>query len=118
MTVVRAIVILMIVVLLIMVMIISSNNNTTNHDSNDDNSNSNYDSTATASRKGPVGSALTGSLRISCFMTEGLFGVLMLSYFYLPKSARAYLFPQSVKINYFCSSPISVDHICPQPMTD
>ena len=34
---------------------------------------------------------------------------------YLPKSARAYLFPQSVKTHYFCSSPISVDPMCPQP---
>ena len=24
-------------------------------------------------------------------------------------------FPQSVRINYFCSGPISVDPICPQP---
>ena len=38
-----------------------------------------------------------------------------LTYFYLPKSARAYLFPQFVKIHYFCSGPISVDPICPQP---
>ena len=30
------------------------------------------------------------------------FWVLLLTYLYLPKSARAYLFPQSVKINYFC----------------
>ena len=38
-----------------------------------------------------------------------------LTYFYLPKSARVYLFPQSVNIHYFCSGPISVDPICPQP---
>ena len=31
---------------------------------------------------------------ISCFLTEGLFGYLLPSiYFYFPKSARAYLFP-------------------------
>ena len=30
---------------------------------------------------------------------------------YLPKSARAYLFPQSVKVCYFCSGPVSVDPI-------
>ena len=29
--------------------------------------------------------------------------------------AGAYLFPQSVKLHYFCSGPISVDPICPQP---
>ena len=52
-----------------------------------------------------------GSLQISVvFFTEGLFGVLPLTY------ARAYLFPQSVKIPYFCSGPISVDPICPQRM--
>ena len=34
---------------------------------------------------------------------------------YSPKSARAHLFPQSVKIYYFCSGPISVEPICPQP---
>ena len=38
-----------------------------------------------------------------------------LTYFYIPKSARAYLFPQSVKIRYFCSGPTSVGPICPQP---
>ena len=27
----------------------------------------------------------------------------------------AYLVPQSVKIHSFCSDPISVDPICPQP---
>ena len=52
-------------------------------------------------------------LRISCFLTEGLLGCSR--YFYPPKSARAYLFPQSVKIICFCSGPISVDPICPQP---
>ena len=46
--------------------------------------------------KGQMGSALMGSLQISCFLTEGLFGY-PLTYFYLSKSARAYLFPQSVK---------------------
>ena len=47
------------------------------------------------------------------FLT-GCLGVLPLIYFYIPKSARAYLFPQSVKIHYFRSGPISVDPICPQ----
>ena len=59
-------------------------------------------------------SALMGSLQISCFLT-GTFWVLPLTYFDIPKSARAYLFSQSVKIHYFCSGPISVDPICPQP---
>ena len=43
------------------------------------------------------------------------FGQKDLTYLYIPKSVRAYLFPQSVKIHYFCSGPISVDPICPQP---
>ena len=59
-------------------------------------------------------SALTGSLRVSCF-DRGTFWVLPLTYFYIPKSARAYLFPKSIEIHYFCSIPISVDPICPQP---
>ena len=49
-----------------------------------------------------------------CF-DRGTFWVLPLTYFYISKSARAYLFPQSVKIYSFCSGPISVDPICPQP---
>ena len=65
--------------------------------------------------KGQMGSALIRSLRISHFLTEGLFGHFPLIYFYLPRSARACLFPQSVKKHYFCSGPLSVDPICPQP---
>ena len=61
--------------------------------------------------KGRMGSALTGSLRISCFFDRGTFWVLPLTYFYLPQSA----FPQSVKIHYFCSGPIGVDPIRAQP---
>ena len=55
-----------------------------------------------------------------CVLTEGLFGhsPYPTSTFYLPKSDRAYLFPQSVQIPYFCSGPISVDPICPQPRHD
>ena len=60
-----------------------------------------------------LGPALTGSLQKICFLT-GTFWVLPLTYIYLPNSARAYLFPQSVKVHYFCSSPISVDPVCPQ----
>ena len=64
-----------------------------------------------------MGSAQKGSLRISCFLTEGPFGFHRLTCLYLPKSARAYFFPQSVKIHCFCSGPMSVDPICPQPRT-
>ena len=52
---------------------------------------------------------------ISCSFDRGTFGVLPLTYFYFPKSAMAYLFLQSVKMHYFCSGPIGVDPICPQP---
>ena len=57
-----------------------------------------------------------GSLEFLCFLT-GTFGELPLTYFYLPKRARAYLLSQSVKIRYFCSGPISVDPIRPQRRT-
>ena len=62
-----------------------------------------------------MGSTLMRSLRISCFLTEGPFGVLPLAYFYLPKSARAHLLLQSDKVNHCYSGPISVDPIRPQP---
>ena len=61
--------------------------------------------------KGQLGSALMRSLQIS--MTED-FWVLPLTYLYLPKSpksARA----QSGKNHNFCSGPVSVEPICPQP---
>ena len=63
--------------------------------------------------KGQLRSALMGSLRISCFLQT--FWILPLTYFYIPKGARAYLFPQSVKHRNFCSDPTSVNPICPQP---
>ena len=70
----------------------------------------------TGPRKGTNGVSTNGVTAIlSMFFDRGIFWVLPLSYFYLPKSDRAYLFPQSVKIHYFCSGPISVDPICPQP---
>ena len=54
-----------------------------------------------------MASALMGSLRISCFVDRGTFWVLPLVCFHLPKSARAYLFPQSVKHIFFCCGPVS-----------
>ena len=50
-----------------------------------------------------------GHCNIFMFFDRGTFWVLPLTYVYLPKSARAYLFRQSVKTYYFCSGPISVD---------
>ena len=44
------------------------------------------------------------------FFDRGAFWILPLAYFCLPKSARTYLFPQSVEISYLCSGPV-----CPRP---
>ena len=64
---------------------------------------------------GTTGVSTNGVTANFSFFDSGAFCVLPLTYLFLPKSARAYLFPQSVKIHYFCSGPISVDPICPQP---
>ena len=56
--------------------------------------------------KGQMGSALLGSLQILCFLTEAFFLQVPLTYFCIPKSARAYLFLQSDKMCYFCSASI------------
>ena len=53
-----------------------------------------------APRKGTNGLSTNGVTAIFMFFDRGTFWVLPLTYFCLPKSARAYLFPQSVKINY------------------
>ena len=67
--------------------------------------------TIATNRKGTNGVSTDGVGAIfSCFLS-GTFWVSPLTYFYSPKSARAYLFPLSVKINYLCSSPMSVHHI-------
>ena len=58
--------------------------------------------------KGQMGSALMGSLQVFMSFDRGTFWVLSSTYFYLPKSSRACLFPQSVEIRYFCSGPTSV----------
>ena len=68
-----------------------------------------------AARKGANGVSTNGVTANFVFFDRGTFGVLPLTYFHLPKSARAYLFPQSVKRHYFCSGTISLDPICPQP---
>ena len=46
--------------------------------------------------------------------TNGVTAIFM----FFPKSARAYFFPNSVKIHYFCSGPISIGIMCPQPSLD
>ena len=53
-----------------------------------------------------MGSALMGSLQIPCVIDRGTFGVLPLPCLYLPKSARAYLYPQSVEIHDFAAAPL------------
>ena len=67
-------------------------------------------------RKGTNGVGINGVTANFMFFDRRTFWVLPSTYFYLPKGARAYLFPQSIEINYlFCSGPVSVDPICPQP---
>ena len=68
-------------------------------------------------RKGTTGVSTNGVTANFIFLGRGTFWVLPLTYFYLPNRARAYLFPRSVKIRYFCSGPITADPICPQPIT-
>ena len=58
-----------------------------------------------------------GSLQSLSCLDRGTFSLLPLICFYLPKSDRAYLFQQSVKVRYFCSGPIRVDPISPRPST-
>ena len=66
-------------------------------------------------RKGTNGVSTNGVTATFKFFDRGTFRVLPLTYVYLPRSARAYLFPESVKNCCFRSGPISVDPICPQP---
>ena len=56
-----------------------------------------------------------GHCKFRVFWQRGSFWVLRLTCFYLLKSAKAYLFPQSDKLHYFCSGPMSVDPICLRP---
>ena len=68
-----------------------------------------------AKRFSQRGTDVVGTNRVTAsfsFFARGTFWVLPLTYFYLPKSARAYLFPQSVKIHYFCIGPMNIDPIC------
>ena len=71
-----------------------------------------------SSGKGQMGSALVSANGVTArfrFFDRGTFWVLLLTCFYLPKSARAYLFPQSDKQILLLQRPHSVDPICPQP---
>ena len=67
-------------------------------------------------RKGTNGVSTNGVAANFMLFGRVLFWVLPLTYFYLPKSARAYLFLDlSEFIRYLCSGSISADPICPQP---
>ena len=56
--------------------------------------------------KGQMGSALMGSLQMFMFSDRRTFWVLPLTYFYLPKSARAYFFPDPSKCIAFAAAPL------------
>ena len=89
---------------------------TTTHTSNEtDHTTKRIHAVGSDTRKGTYGVSTHGVTANFMFLDRVTFWVLPLTYVCLPKSARANLFPQSVKIHYFCSSPISVDPICPQP---
>ena len=72
---------------------------TTNNDNNNNNDNSNNDNT-----KGQMGSALMGSLRLSCFLQRDFLGT-PANLSYISESARVYPFPQPVKIHYSLRRP-------------
>ena len=63
---------------------------------------------------GTTGVSTHGVTAKFMFLDRGTCRLLPLTYFYLPRSAREYRFPQSVKVQNFCSGPVSVDPICPQ----
>ena len=58
-------------------------------------------------RKGTNGVSTNGVTADFMFFDRGTYWVLPLTYFYIPKRASAYLFPQSAKINCFRSGPIN-----------
>ena len=58
-------------------------------------------------RKGTNGVSTNGVTANCMFLFDrGTFWVLPLTYFYLPKSARAYLFPRSAKMHDFSATPL------------
>ena len=66
-------------------------------------------------RKGTNGVSTNGVIANFIFFDRGTFWLLPLTCFYLRKVPGRNFFPKSVKIHYFCSGPVSVDPICPQP---
>ena len=57
-------------------------------------------------RRGTNGVSTKGVTANFMLFGRGTFWVLPLTYLYIPKSARANLFPRSAKIPYFRSGPI------------
>ena len=68
-----------------------------------------------AHRRGTTEVSTNGGTANFLFLDRGTFWAFPLTYFRLPKSARAYLFPNQSKIHDFCSGPITFDPICPRP---
>ena len=66
-------------------------------------------------RKGTDGVSTNGVTANLVFFDRGTFRGLPLTYLYIPRRARAYLFPKSDKIVYLCSGPIGFDPMRPQP---
>ena len=67
-------------------------------------------------REGTDGVSTYGVTANFVFFDRGTFWVVPSTYFDLPKSARAYVFPQSVNIT-FAAAPFTVNPIRPQPTT-
>ena len=66
-------------------------------------------------RKGTTGVSTNEVTANVMVFDRGTFWLLLLAYFYIPKSARAYIFPQSVKIDHFRSAPSVSTPICRRP---
>ena len=100
----------------------STNNNTSSSSSSSSSSSNGNDDTNDTNKhnndhkhNSEMGSALMGSLQMFMLSDSGTFWILPLTYFWLPKSARAYLFPQPVNTHMTLGSgPESVAPVCPQ----
>ena len=64
--------------------------------------------------KGTTGVSTNGVTGFVCLLTEGSFGYSRSPTFTFPK-CQGVPFSPSCQIHYFCSGPISVGPICPQP---
>ena len=60
------------------------------------------------SRRGANGVSTNGGTAILYVFDRGTFQVLLLTHFCIPKSARAYLSPKSVKIITFAAAPLAL----------